>query len=163
MVDLVPQANKLRLETKEDLCRVPLLCSDHTTSVQTSLAATEAETIHQVLKKNVNLFSWTTFDMLGYHNPQALGLQGGTNSSSEKAQAWGGEEVRNKRGSREAPSGRFHTRSPLYYLVSQCSHGNKSQWQVEDVCQLHQPQQGVLKRLIPSLQHRLTSGQSGRS
>jgi len=68
LVDLDPQNFELRLEVKKDLCRVPLLDEDHTTCVGTTIAATEAEAIHEALKKNVDLFAWTTSNTSGVNS-----------------------------------------------------------------------------------------------
>jgi len=55
---------KARRERKE-LHRVPLLNNEHSTYVGTTIAMVEVELVHQALKKNVDLFMWTTSDMLG--------------------------------------------------------------------------------------------------
>jgi len=65
LVDLDPRATEDRMEAREELRRVPLLDEEHNTTVGTSLAAAEAETIHAALKKNIDMFAWTPTDMLG--------------------------------------------------------------------------------------------------
>ncbi|KAK7373455.1 hypothetical protein VNO80_06863 [Phaseolus coccineus] len=47
LLDLDPWIAEPRLEVGEDLHRVPLLDGEHTTSMGTSLAAAEAEAVHQ--------------------------------------------------------------------------------------------------------------------
>jgi len=57
LIDLDPQVTEPRLEAGEDLHQVSLSYEEHITSMGTSLAAAEAEIIHQALKKNVDLFT----------------------------------------------------------------------------------------------------------
>jgi len=52
-----PRATEPRSRPRKTYARVTLLDEDHTTSVGTSLAAAEAEIVHQALKKNVELFA----------------------------------------------------------------------------------------------------------
>jgi len=54
-----------RLEAKKDLRQIPLLDEEHSTCVGTTIAAAEAELVHQALKRNVDLFVRTTSDMPG--------------------------------------------------------------------------------------------------
>jgi len=49
----------------EDLRQVPFLDEEHTTCVGMTIATTEVELVHQVLKKNVDLLAWTTSDIPG--------------------------------------------------------------------------------------------------
>ena len=63
LVDLDPQTTEDRLEAREELCRVPLLNEEHNTRVDTTTTPVEAELMHATLKKNVDLFAWTTSDM----------------------------------------------------------------------------------------------------
>jgi len=65
LVDLDPRATEDRLEAREELRRVPLLDEEHNTAVGTTLAATEAEIMHAVLKKNIDMFAWMSVDMPG--------------------------------------------------------------------------------------------------
>ena len=65
LVDLDPRATEDRLEAREELKRVPLLDEEHSTAVGTALAATEAEIMHAALKKNIDMFAWTSADMPG--------------------------------------------------------------------------------------------------
>ena len=65
LVDLDPRATEDRLEAREELRRVPLLDEEHNTAVGTTFAATEAETMHATLKKNIDMFAWTPVDMPG--------------------------------------------------------------------------------------------------
>jgi len=65
LVDLDPQMVEPRLEGEEELRQVPLLDEEHSTCIGTTIVAAETELIHKALKKNVDLFAWTTSDMLG--------------------------------------------------------------------------------------------------
>jgi len=65
LVDQDPQTVEPRLEAKEELCQVPLLDEEHNTCVGTTIATIEAEMVHQALKRNVDVFAWTTTDMSG--------------------------------------------------------------------------------------------------
>jgi len=64
-VDLDPRAIEDMLEAREELRRVPLLDEEHNTVVGTTMAVAEAEIMHAVIKKNVDLFVWTPSVMLG--------------------------------------------------------------------------------------------------
>ena len=44
---------------------MPLLDKEHNTCVSTAITTVEVELMHTTLKKNVNLFACTTFDMSG--------------------------------------------------------------------------------------------------
>lgn len=65
ILDLDPQTVEPRLEAKEELCQVPFLGEEHSTCVGTTIPTVEAESIHQALKRNVDLFAWTTSNMPG--------------------------------------------------------------------------------------------------
>ena len=65
LVDLDPRATDDRLEAREELRRVPLINEEHSTTIGTTLAATEAEIMHVALKKNIDMFAWTPADMPG--------------------------------------------------------------------------------------------------
>jgi len=65
LVDLDPRTTEDRLEAREELRRVPLLDEEHSTCVDTTMAAVEAEIMHAMLKRNVDLFMWTPSDMPG--------------------------------------------------------------------------------------------------
>jgi len=65
LVDLDPRVTEERLEAREELRRVPLLDEEHSTAVGTALAVAEAEIMHAALKKNIDMFAWTSADMPG--------------------------------------------------------------------------------------------------
>ena len=65
LVDLDPRATEDRLEAREELRRVPLLDEEHNTAVGTALTVAEAEIMHVALKKNIDMFAWTSVDMPG--------------------------------------------------------------------------------------------------
>jgi len=65
LVDLDPRTNEDRLEAREELLRVPLLDEEHSTCVGMTMATVEVEIIHATLKKNVDMFVWTSSDMSG--------------------------------------------------------------------------------------------------
>jgi len=65
LVDLYPWTTEDRLETREELQRVPLLDEKHSTCVGMTMATAEDEIMHATLKKNIDMFAWTSFDMLG--------------------------------------------------------------------------------------------------
>jgi len=54
-----------RLEANEDLRWVPLLDEEHNICVGMTIVAAEAKLVHQALKRNIDLFAWTTFNMTG--------------------------------------------------------------------------------------------------
>ena len=60
MVDLDPREVEPRLEAKDELRRVALIDEERYTSIRTEMAVVDAELIHQALKRNVDLFAWTT-------------------------------------------------------------------------------------------------------
>ena len=67
-----------RLEAREELRRVPLLDEERSTAIGTAMAAAEVEIKHTTLKKYVDVFAWTPFDMSGvspdHHHPQVVGV-----------------------------------------------------------------------------------------
>ena len=63
LVNLDPRATEDRLEAREELRRVPLLNEEHNTTVGTTMEASEVEIMHAALKKNVDMFAWTSTDM----------------------------------------------------------------------------------------------------
>jgi len=65
LVELDPQMSESRLEAGGRLTSSSFADEDYTTSLGTSFAMVDGKIIHQTLKKNVDLFAWTTFDMLG--------------------------------------------------------------------------------------------------
>jgi len=65
LVDLDPRTARPRLEAKEELCQVLLVDEEHNTCIGTTIATAKVELVHQALKKNINLFAWTTIDMSG--------------------------------------------------------------------------------------------------
>jgi len=71
MVDLDPREVKLRLKAKDELCCVPLIDEERYTSIRTSMAAADFELIHRTLKRNVDLFAWTTTNVPGV-NPEII-------------------------------------------------------------------------------------------
>jgi len=151
LVDLDPQTVEPRLEANEDLRQVPLLDEEHNTYVGTTIAATEAELVHQALKRNVNLFVLIAFDMLGL-SPNIIthNLQGGASGSLEKAQAKGGEEVGSEGRGRETPVSQVYTRGSVHHFVGQYSHGHQFLEQMVDVCGLHECRQGMPKGFVPA-------------
>jgi len=67
MADLDPREIEPRLEAKDELRQVELDGEDRYTSIGTAMAVADADFVHQTLKRNVDLFSWTTADVPGIH------------------------------------------------------------------------------------------------
>jgi len=63
MVDLDPWTIEDRLEAREELQQVPLLDEEHNTCVGTAITTAEVKLMNATLKKNVDLFAWTTSNM----------------------------------------------------------------------------------------------------
>ena len=60
-----------RLEAKDELRHVSIIDEERYTSIGTTMAAVDAELIHQALKKNVDLFAWTAAEVPGV-NPEVI-------------------------------------------------------------------------------------------
>jgi len=132
-------SNPLELELRH----VSLIDGERYTSIVTAMATVDAELIHQALKKNAELFAWTT-----------------TDSSAQKKRNHGKE----KPWSRPRNSSRsVHPRGPVLNLASQRGDGYEVERQVANVRRLQRSEQGMPKRLIPSTQHRPTRWWSGRA
>jgi len=67
MADLDPREVESRLEAKDELRRAELGGEERYTSISTAMVVVDAEFIHRTLKKNANLFAWTTTDVPGVH------------------------------------------------------------------------------------------------
>ena len=53
------------------MCHVPLINEERYMSIDTTMAAADDELIHQALKKNIDLFSWTAAEVLSV-NPEVI-------------------------------------------------------------------------------------------
>jgi len=71
MIDLDPREVEPKLEAKDELRHIPLIDEERYTSIDTTMVAADAELIHQALKKNVDLFAWTTAEVLRV-NPEVI-------------------------------------------------------------------------------------------
>jgi len=67
MADLDPKEVEPRLEAKDELRQAKLDGEDRYTSIGTAMAAADVDFVHQTLKRNVDLFAWTTADVPGVH------------------------------------------------------------------------------------------------
>ena len=67
MADLDPREIEPRLEAKDELRQAELDGDDRYTSIGTAMAAADADCVHRTLKRNVDLFAWTTTDVPGVH------------------------------------------------------------------------------------------------
>jgi len=67
MADLDLREVEPRLEAKDELRQAVLGGEERYTSIGTAMAAADAEFIHLTLKKNADLFAWTTVDVPGVH------------------------------------------------------------------------------------------------
>jgi len=67
MADLDPREIEPRLEAKDELRQAELDGEDRYTSIGTAMAVADADFVHRTLKRNVDLFAWTTADVPGVH------------------------------------------------------------------------------------------------
>ena len=67
MADLDPREVEPRLEAKDELRQAKLDGEDRYTSIGTAMADADADFVHRTLKRNVDLFAWTTANVPGVH------------------------------------------------------------------------------------------------
>jgi len=63
MENLDPRLNDARIELEEDFCSILVRDDAHTTHIGTLLMPTDNTMVNQTLIENVDLFSYTSFDM----------------------------------------------------------------------------------------------------
>ena len=90
---------------------------------------------------------------LPHHGPQ------GQARPPEKKEVQRREAVGHQGRNKEVVKCRPHQRDSIPRMVGKCGLGKEGQREVEDVCGLHRPQQGMPEGLVPLAKHRRLGGQ----
>jgi len=140
MADLDPRDIEPRLEAKDELRRAELGEGDRYTSIDTAMAATDAEFIHRTLKKNADLFAWTMADVPDVHPDiitHHLSVYKEARLVAQKKRNYGEDKRMAARTEAEKLlKAGFMT---ILYLVGKCSDAEKGKRQMADVRRLQRP------------------------